>query len=120
MSDEGLHYVSTGEIEPDEADEMNIPVNIWLTPPGRVDNEAYGDTHWSLSADNFMPRRSRVAGEQYEVWSRDRDVLVAIVHRHWLPLYKVAVKLLEEMAPDDDGTAALYYWEERVGERGSK
>ena len=100
MEDE---YEDLGEISISSANSSNIPVDIWLTEE---------DGYWVLSADNYMPRRSRLSGEaSYKARSKDRAVLVKAVHEHWLPLYQAAVATLQALEADDRGVASLYYWD---------
>jgi hypothetical protein len=106
-------YKDLGEISVEEADEANIPVDIWLD---KVDEEAREENPelltWELHANNYMPRKGRLSGEQaYRLTSDDRAVLVALVKKHWLPLYKTAVAKLEAFdKPDAEGVSELYYW----------
>jgi hypothetical protein len=110
-------YDDLGEISIDDADDSNIPVDIWLKKVKEEDDE--GDREhagmWRLTADNYMPRRGRLSGENsYKAFSKERETLVKLVHKHWLPLYKTAVEILTEMKPSethDNGTACLYYWQ---------
>lgn len=115
-------YIDVGQITVDEVDDANIPVDIWLKkvdfnedldllPDG--DEEGYKD-YYLLTADCYMLRKSRLAGERpYAVLAKDRQVLVDLVHKHWLPLYKTAVEILTEMKEDDRGVSSLYYWKKR-------
>jgi len=105
-------YESFGEIPVDDANYANIPVDIWLQQVEEDDEDDKSHIGmWCLTADNYMPRKGCLSGEHsYKVYSNDRKVLVALVHKYWLPLYKTAVEVLTKMAPDDDGTASLYYW----------
>lgn len=99
-------YTDLGSIPVDAANDANIPVNIWLIR-GEDDDTGY----WILYADNYMPRRGSLTGEStYRVRAKDRDVLVELVHTHWLPLYQAAVRVLAKLEPDAGGAAGLYYW----------
>ena len=110
-------YEDLGEIPIEGANDANIPVDIWLKKIKEDDDE--GDRQhagmWRLTADNYMPRKSRLSGEgSYKAIAEERETLVELIHKHWLPLYKTAVEILTEMKPNethDNGTACLYYWE---------
>jgi hypothetical protein len=104
---QALPYKDLGELSVDDADEANVPVDIWLVPD--PDNPG----GWRLRANNYMPRRGRLSGEDsYDARSESREVLVALVHKHWLPLYQAALKTITELKPDNENKAYLYYWEQ--------
>lgn len=100
----------TGECEIDEADNANIPVNIFLREVEDDDEEANGKK-WQLVADNFMPRKGRCSGSAYNVYADTKEELQELVKRHVLPLYQNAIRLLEGIINGtNDG---LYYWTEK-------
>jgi len=112
-----LEFESVGDIDPDSANDANVPVDIWLHPPTTDEEETEEDplwrTNWKLTADNYMPRKARLSGEHsYKLYAKDRETLVAIIHRCWLPIFQAAVKKLTDLTPDEDGVADLYYWHE--------
>ena len=84
------------------ANDANIPVAIDLE---------VRDGRWVLKASNYMPRKGRVEEDHYHVEADNREVLVGLIHQHWLPLYQRAVEILTQMKPDRRGNASLYYWE---------
>ena len=109
-------YTDLGNIEATEADYANIPVDIWLT---KVDAESRRERPkfraWLLTANNYMPRRGALSGENaYCVTADSRTVLVQIVKKYWLPIYQKAVArlltfdMLDKNA--EKGTSSLYYW----------
>jgi hypothetical protein len=110
-------YENLGENAIESANDANIPVDIWLKKIKEDDEEGDGKHAgmWRLTANNYMPRKARLSGENsYKVIAKDRDVLVKLIHKYWLPLYQIAVEILTEMKPSqihDNGTACLYYWE---------
>jgi len=108
-------FVDLGEVSVDQADDANIPVNIWITRESDEDENYIKDGKWELRAENYMPRKGRISGESsYKVVAADRQVLVDLVHKHWLPLYQTAVRVLTELKQDKEGIAGLYYWTDRM------
>ena len=103
-------YEDKGEISINEADDANIPVDIWLTRKTDENGDTIEDGDWDLKASNYMPRKCRVTEEAYLATSKDRKVLEGLVRTHWLPLYQAAVKVLTEFRPNKDGISRLYYW----------
>ena len=102
-------YEDLGECSITNADDANIPVDIWLKP--EKDDEDKPTGKWILKASNYMPRKGRLSGEEgYKAVASDRQVLVDLVHKHWLPLYQTAVKVLTELKQDERGISYLYYW----------
>ena len=101
-----MNYKNIGELELSRADDANIPVNCFISPPDDWDEdfddlEAKGK--WQWRADNFMPRKSAVVGEAYRIAADTREDIVAAVQKHVVPLYSAAIENLE-----NDGTN--YYW----------
>ena len=112
-----LTFESHGDIEPTSANPANIPVNICLEPPDpdREEDDDPWRFNWKLSAQNYMPckeRLSRVCAPSYEIYAKDRETLVAIVQRCWLPLYQAAVNALTTMTPESSGDFVLIRWKE--------
>ncbi len=99
-------YENLGDLDVDEANGANVPVSVFLHK-GEDEHEGY----WLLVADNYMPRKGVVIDTGFKIRSRNREILVGLVREHWLPLYEVALKKLRDLEQDEDGTAALYYWE---------
>lgn len=97
-----LPYEDQGEIEIAEADDTNVPVNIWLQ---KNDESPW----WNLTASNYMPRKGYISDGAFDA-TGERDALAAVVRDVWLPLYRAAVASLEEMVSDPAG-GSLYYWE---------
>lgn len=91
----------------DEANELNIPVSIWLF----VDDEDEGC--WILCADCYQPRRGCVHPEAFFAKSSDRCELANIVRDKILPLYRVAVLNLEAVVLGH--ADYLYFWEPQAG-----
>ena len=101
-------YRDCGEIKITNADNANIPVDIWISPRDEGDSAPEA---WKLYANNYMPRRGYLSGNSsYKAYSDSREVLVELVKKHWLPLYQVAVDILSTMEPNENGNARLYYW----------
>jgi hypothetical protein len=78
-------------------DDANVPVNIRISEPDE-DNDK-----WVLSADNYMPRRARIAPEAYSVEADTREELVLLVQENIVPLYEAALLNLRS-------ESKLYYW----------
>lgn len=115
-TEETANYEDQGDISIEGADDANVPVDIWLT---QIADDAEDEDRgrrgwWRLRANNYMPRKGYLGGEHsYLAISKDREVLAALVRVHWLPLYQTAVKVLTEMKPNEEGTACLYYWQDK-------
>ncbi len=104
-------YGDFGECSIEHAvNDANVPVCIFISKV--LEGEAYyGEYEWNLTADNYMPRKNRVASEAYDVYSNDRGVLERIVKERILPLYRAAVTRLERIGEQDkNNTTCLYYW----------
>lgn len=84
-----------------EADDANIPVDIWL----ELDGE-----RWVLRASNYMPRKGYVHDGAYRAEADTREELVALLEQHVLPLYRTAVSQLEDVCRTS-GEGHLYYWQ---------
>lgn len=85
----------TGDIPAEQADDANVPVSIFISED---------EGKWSCTADNYMPRKGYVAQSQYSFTAPDKETCQAVVRAFWVPIYKTAVKKLEE-------TGELYYWD---------
>lgn len=90
----------TGEMSLTEANEMNVPVNISIEEPEEP------STTYTLSACNYMPRKSFIAQSQYVYISNSKEELIGLVEKYIVPLYRTALRTLER-------TGELYYWEEK-------
>jgi hypothetical protein len=108
---------SIGDLDPDIADNANVPVNVWLmqiTENGAGDSLCRSDADpdwatWVLTADNYMPRKARVTQDAYRIVATSREELAAIVRDSWMPLYELAAGVMREIC---EGTQThLYYWE---------
>jgi hypothetical protein len=84
----------------EEADDMNVPVCIFISEP------CESETAWTLSANNYMPRRNFIAEGMYEYHSDSKEELLALVQKYIVPLYETALRRLKT-----DGN--LYYWQEK-------
>lgn len=104
-------YEDTGEIPITEADGFNVPVNISLQEPNTVLNS---DPVWRLVADCYHPRKDNVEQWAFQAEAPKRETLVALVHKHWLPLFQAAVKSLTELKVDEHGwTSDINWWPKR-------
>lgn len=77
--------------------DANVPVNIRISEPDEENNK------WVLSADNYMPRRARIAVDAYSVEADTREELELLVQERIVPLYEAA--LLNLRSKNE-----LYYW----------
>ena len=96
-----------GERSFSEANDANIPVDVWLT---ETENDETGENAgtWTLCAANYIPRRGEVTKDAYKAVSEKREELVELIRQHILPLYETAVKKLQAVC--DGGAQDLYYW----------
>jgi hypothetical protein len=110
-----------GELSIKYANDANIPVDIWLKklddkneqaekyPWNERPEEAQSCT-WCLQADNYMPRRSGLGGENsYLIFADTLEELQELVRKHILPLYQTAINILTNMASGNE-PCKLYYW----------
>ena len=93
-----MKYENTGIIPIEEADDMNIPINITISETDE-NSPAY-----ILTADNLMPRKGYMEQSMYEVEANSREILVELVNKHIVPLYEAALYNLKTKGE-------LYYWE---------
>jgi hypothetical protein len=108
---ESVGYEDLGECEVTSANDANIPVSIWISPEEDDEGEPIKESY-RLRASLYMPRKGHVVEDAFRARSSDRKVLEDLVRVYWLPLYQMAVKVLTEMKPDEDGVSSLYYWNE--------
>lgn len=92
---------SIGEMELSEANELNIPINIFIAEPGDG-----VETHdkWELYANNYMPRKEYSCSLQYQYKGDSREELVELIKKYVVPLYETALSKLKS-------TGELYFWE---------
>ena len=88
-------YLDEGNISIEACNEMNIPVDCHLYP---VNN------YWVWTASCYQPRRGIIEDPAFEVKSKNKNIILKLIRKKVLPLYKVAIKSLNE-------TGSLYYWE---------
>lgn len=98
-----MKYEDKGEIEIASADDANIPVNSFLHEPDE------DSPKWRWTADNFMPRKGRVAEGQYEIEADTKEPIIEAVRKHVAPLYEAALENLKI-------EGACYYWERKKPE----
>ena len=89
---------STGEMDIDAMNEMNVPVVCWLLEP-----ETEGEP-WSWSAVNFMPRKE-CCGSSWRIEADSKDEILEFVRQRVVPLYRAALENLESLGEN-------YYWEQ--------
>lgn len=94
----------SGECEFAEADDTNIPVSIFF---GEADSNMPEGHHWSLTADNYMPRKG-IGDDAYRATAPTREALVEVVRKYILPLYENAMANLQAMIAGTNDS--LYYW----------
>jgi hypothetical protein len=92
-----IENTAFAEISLESINDANVPVNIRISEPDE-DNDK-----WVLSADNYMPRRARIAPEAYSVEADTREELVLLVQESIVPLYEAALLNLRS-------ESKLYYW----------
>jgi hypothetical protein len=104
-----------GPIKLSEADNDNIPVDVWIETTDSspeywddVDEEAK-NTKFVLVANNYMPHKARLSGENaYKVHADTRGELVEMIRAHILPRYQAAIDTLTAMCAGTEDY--LYYW----------
>lgn len=102
---------SIGEMELSDADDANIPVNIFITKGEDEEDESEEEAKlgaWVLTADNFMPRRGMTSESVFKYRSDSPEELRALVGEFVLPFYKRAVELVEKMIAGKGDS--FYYW----------
>jgi hypothetical protein len=109
---------NTGEMSFENADDANVPVDIWLTEVDQTDDECYKQDEngfdttesykFKLRASNYMPRKCRIAEDTYCVYADTREELAAILKKNVVPLYANAAKKIEAMMAGAGDN--LYYW----------
>lgn len=116
-------YKDIGDIEFAEADDANVPVDIWLykitdehTEPDNGDGfvvEPEDVGKFMLYADNYMPRKERLCGQAIfqAVCDTEADVK-EIIEKFIKPLYQTALKVLDAISTGDT-KSHLYYWKEK-------
>lgn len=89
-------YESLGEFDLNYADGVDNPVNIQLK---------YHDGYWHLLADNYSVDSQHItdvddgdAEAAYHFRADTREALEHILMAHWIPLYRSAVTILEDLA----------------------
>lgn len=98
-----VKYEDHGDMSIANANEMNVPMNAFLSGP--KDNED-GKFHWT--AGNFCPRKDVYYAEAYNVSADSREALIELVKFYIAPLYEVAFQNLTNFGEN-------YYWEKQTG-----
>jgi hypothetical protein len=93
-----MNYEDKGALELVGADDANIPVNSFLHEPDETSPK------WRWTADNFMPRKGRVAEGQYEILADSKEPLIEAVRKYVVPLYEASITNLKTKG-------SCYYWE---------
>lgn len=93
----------TDKMEFRHADDANIPIDIWLTPPNEDCDK------WTLRAANYMPRRGYMLPEAYKQTADTREELELLVKTYVLPLYEVALSEIKKIISGESNH--LYYWQ---------
>lgn len=81
-----MAYQNTGEIQLEEADDLNVPVCSFVLEP---DSES---PKWRWTAHNYMPRKDRIDLEcTYAIEADTKEEILEAVRRHVVPLYEAAL-----------------------------
>jgi phosphopantothenate synthetase len=102
---------SVGVMELSDADDANIPVNIFITKGEDEEDESEEEAklgEWVLTADNFMPRRGRTIENAFKYRGDSPEELRALVNEFVLQRYRKAVELIEKMIAGNGDS--FYYW----------
>lgn len=94
-----MGYDNHGEMEIEEANEMNIPVCCFLS-------ESEDGEGWEWTANNYMPRKNHVSEAQYKVTATTKEEILQAVKKYVVPLYQIAVEALAT-------SGELYYWQKK-------
>lgn len=107
-------YENLGSICIEDCDDMNVPVNSFLSQieeydifdpkdpnPDALDRKYLGWFRWSAS--NFMPRKEKLEGN-YMVVASEKETILELIKRHVAPLYQTA---LENLLTHGEN----YFWE---------
>jgi hypothetical protein len=100
-----------GELELEAANDANVPVNIFIEREEDDQGEKTGK--WILTADCFMPRKCVAADSAFKVEADSLEELQAVIRKHILPLYEVALANINDMLSATGAEADLpshYYW----------
>lgn len=100
-----------GECEFANADDMNIPVGIFLLEIEDDDREGryFQASHkWVLDAGNYMPRKDSITANAYRATAPTREALVVLVQTRIKPLYDIATKQINSMI--EGSNDSLYFW----------
>ena len=92
------YYKNTGNIGIEECDDMNIPVNCFISEPNEDSQK------WIWQADNFMPRKAMIDSCKYEIEADTKEHIIAAVNKYVVPLYANALEKLKT-------SGELYYWD---------
>lgn len=68
-----------------EADDLNVPVESFLMEP---DSES---PKWRWSASLYMPRKSRIEEDYFNVVADTKEEILDLVRRVVVPIYEAAV-----------------------------
>ena len=102
----------------ESADDMNIPVNIWLIRIDEVEEDSPAGVEsgwWELVAGCYMPRKCRVMDEHFRFYAADRETLAQLVVEQWVPLYEAALTKLKAFGTST-GESDLYFWQADHGD----
>jgi hypothetical protein len=113
-----------GSMSFEDASTSNIPVDIWvsqITDKWTKPHNGYGFQatpdqvgKYIVHADNYMPRRGMLGGEDGFVYGAVVDTLDEvreIFEKYIIPLYETALAILKKMAGGNTKTP-LYHWQD--------
>jgi len=92
-----MSYQNTGEVDIEQADDANVPINSFLIEP---DDESQ---KWRWNADLFMPRKGYVMAEAFGIEADTKEEIIQLVNRIVIPLYEAALANLK-------AEGQCYYW----------
>lgn len=92
------NFEDIGEIPITEIDDMNIPIICFISPPD--ENE---DKKWHWTAENYVPRKSRIINDMYEIIADNKKDILNAVRKYVVPFYQTAIRNLKIKGE-------LYYW----------
>lgn len=106
-------YKNHGEIDIEHANEMNVPVAIFISKLDREwsDQLAPAWANFKLTADNFMPRKGFSTESAYKAYADTEQELQDLVRKYVQPLYEAALWNVQNIST----TVSQYYWEKEDG-----
>lgn len=98
---EGIDYKDVGEVRLDACDDANIPVCVFCGTACEDDGKEI-EGLYSITANNYTPRKDHIYQNVYNVISPKKEVLLWLINKYIVPLYVNALANITR--------GNLYYW----------